>query len=183
MTGERKLPDPELVRRLVHYCPETGHIHWMPRDVGHFSSLRLCKTWNTRFAGKRAFATVNDDGYLVGWILGFKIRAHHIAMAVAYGAWPEHEVDHKNGDRSDNRLENLRHATRAQNALNTGGRASRSSPYVGVSFKTGRGWRARATINSVKQHIGYFSTEIEAAKARQKVLDDASCKWSRRVCV
>lgn len=81
-------------------------------------------------------------------------------------------VDHINGDTLDNRRENLRVCTWAQNSLN---RAKHKhaihSIYKGVGFENGsspRKWSARVHFNGVRKRVGRYATEIEAAKAYDK---------------
>jgi len=66
-------------------------------------------------------------------------------------------VDHLDGDINNNRIENLRLCTPAQNEWN--------KPCKGVSFEKGK-WRARLRVNGKNIHIGLFNSEIEAQKAR-----------------
>lgn len=76
------------------------------------------------------------------------------------------KVDHENRNKLDNRRANIRPATSAQNMANRSKWIKQaSSKFKGVSWsKERRKWRAYAGENS-KHHIGYFHSEIEAAKA------------------
>lgn len=81
------------------------------------------------------------------------------------------EVDHINGNRLDNRTENLRVCSRSDNNLNRHAGVGRSM-YVGVSyFKPAKLWRAYITINGKRTEIGYFRTEEAAASARRDYED------------
>lgn len=81
-------------------------------------------------------------------------------------------VDHINGNGLDNRLENLRICTRQQNNLNIGRSIHRkyTSQYMGVSYVPNLNkknpWMAGISINNKRKALGYFKTELEAAKAR-----------------
>lgn len=76
------------------------------------------------------------------------------------------EVDHINGDKLDNRRENLRVVTRAQNGQNVASQRNASSSHRGVSFyKQTNCWVAFCGVNGQKVHLGYHKTELEAAKA------------------
>lgn len=123
---------------------------------------------NSRFAGKSAFET-NSKGYRVATINGKKILAHRAVWAFAYGSWPKLELDHINGDRSDNRIENLRAVTFSENHKNTKMKRSNTSGYNGVSIikETGR-WRARAKVNGQIINLGVYSCATAAAVARKK---------------
>jgi hypothetical protein len=78
-------------------------------------------------------------------------------------------VDHINGDKLDNRKENLRLCTQNENTKNARKRASATSKYKGVSFpKTRNKWQVQIQLNKKKMHVGYYTDEIEAAKAYDK---------------
>lgn len=117
-------------------------------DADRVLSFRWCRC-GPGYVGHRA------DGKVVS--------LHRFIVGLAPG--DGREVDHINGDRLDNRRENLRIVTRAQNNQNTPARGG-SSAHRGVSFckQTGR-WRATAGLNGKLHHIGRFDTEAEAAEA------------------
>ncbi|MFH1371856.1 MAG: HNH endonuclease [Planctomycetota bacterium] len=75
-------------------------------------------------------------------------------------------VDHKNSNSLDNRRENLRIATQAENMLNRKKRANTSSRYIGVWFAKEKGkWESRITHKGKKVYIGSFEIEEAAARA------------------
>lgn len=75
-------------------------------------------------------------------------------------------VDHKNNGSLDNRMANLRVATRSQNCQNVPKRKNTSSQFIGVSFsKEEKKWRAYITYKGKRIYLGYFDNEIDAAKA------------------
>lgn len=83
-------------------------------------------------------------------------------------------VDHINNNPLDNRKVNLRIVTQQQNNMNVSSRKGSSSKYVGVYFrKETNKWCAQITINGIKKHIGKFTNEIDAVKAR----DTATLKY------
>jgi hypothetical protein len=75
-----------------------------------------------------------------------------------HGKWPKELIDHKNRNPVDNRLENLRECTYAQNNQNTPPR----NGHKGVS-KHGKQWSARIKINGKDEYIGFYKTPEEAA--------------------
>jgi hypothetical protein len=91
------------------------------------------------------------------------IRMHRLVLT----APSDVEVDHRSGDSLDNTRSNLRLATRQQNQQNRRKRAGTSSKYRGVSFYTQtQRWRAAIRDTGGRDcHLGYFSTETEAAHA------------------
>jgi hypothetical protein len=100
--------------------------------------------------------------------VGAKVRDLHLVIWEAHhgprpdGMW----VDHINGDPTDNRIENLRLATPAQNAANQGLQKRSATGYKGVRWEKAKqryvssvGWEGKT------RHIGYFDCPVEAAKA------------------
>lgn len=101
----------------------------------------------------------NGNGYIRIEIDGRRYHAHRLAWFYSFGEWPQY-IDHINGDRADNRLQNLRNATQSQNAANM----KRGKP-KGISFdqRTKR-WVAQITVNYKNHFLGRFETP-EAAHA------------------
>lgn len=172
-----KLPSISSCRNLFRYDPDTGFIFW------NFNTQKSA-SWNGKYAGKRAFTCKDKDGYLVSRFPNpdtGKVethRAHRIAILLHTGMPPPAFVDHKNGDKSDNRYENIRPATQAQNNMNTGTRKGRSSQFVGI-HKVGDRWRAMVQINGKQKHIGIFCSEEEAARARDEVVSREYGEFAR----
>jgi hypothetical protein len=100
----------EYVRRRLDYDPETGIFVWKLRGPDN-------KTWNTRYAGEVA-GNIKSDGYRQINIDGKLYRAARLAWLITNGEWPENEIDHINRKRDEDRLTNLREATRTENNNN-----------------------------------------------------------------
>jgi len=81
---------------------------------------------------------------------------------------PKMVVDHINGNKTDNRKDNLRVVSQSENAFNSGIRVNNTSGYKGVSKFEDR-WRARIYINGKEKHLGLFTSKEEAAKAYNEV--------------
>ena len=78
----------------------------------------------------------------------------------------DHIIDHKNGDRLDNRRSNLRACDYFQNSTNTRIRSDNTSGYKGVSWdKTRRKWRAYFVLDGYQIHLGRYTDPIQAAHA------------------
>lgn len=108
----------------------------------------------------------NSNGYLLVRVDRSVLRVHRIAWMLHYGSDADGDIDHINGDRSDNRIENLRQATRSENLWNRGATKINTSGAKGVSWdKRRRKWRSRIGVNYKKIVLGYFQTVAEAAEA------------------
>ena len=132
-----------------------------------------CKSWNTKYAGKEAFTTFNNKGYQTGTLERATFLAHRVAWAIHYGEWPAFTVDHKDGNPSNNRLQNLRHVTRSVNQRNQKLSASNSSGVVGVCWNTSANkWKAHIYVTkggkSKRKHLGYFSKKADAIRVRKQ---------------
>lgn len=101
-----------------------------------------------------------------------KYLAHHVAWFFEYGVWPAKDLDHINRDRTDNRIENLREVSRAENLRNKGSLSSdRQTSYDCVSWhKANRKWQARVPykLDRKRPRVGYFNTDKEAYEALQR---------------
>ena len=106
--------------------------------------------------------SIHKTGYRhISW-RGKVQKAHRLIFMLHYGYLPP-EVDHINGDRQDNRIENLRPATRSENQCNRGAIASNTSGYPGVSWhKASKAWYVRVMKDGKSKIIGYFK-DLELA--------------------
>lgn len=143
----------ELLRKVLDYDPETGKFTWIAKVA---KRVRV---------GDEA-GSFNGRGYRTISVLDTKYQAHRLAWLLTYGRWPNHEIDHINGDKSDNRLCNLRECTPAENGQNLAAPASSSCGLIGASWGKHQGrWRAQITVNGRKQHLGYFDDKWAAHRA------------------
>lgn len=138
------------IRELLTYDPADGLFRWR-ESVG--SRAR---------AGDVAGST-DATGYVQIVLDGVKYFAHRLVWLHQFGDWPSDQIDHVNGLRSDNRLCNLRNATRSQNLANQGPRKDNSSGFKGVSFSARKAkWRAYIRQGGKQCHLGYFHSSDEA---------------------
>lgn len=160
------LPTVETLKRLLSYDPESGVLTWRergsmdcPRDGG--------KRWNSRYAGQEAFRVVHT-GYRQGMVNRVMVRAHRAAWAIYYGRWPDGDIDHINGNRSDNRIANLREVSRADNAKNQRPRKNSKSGILGVCRHGKDRWKAYIKVGDKPLHLGVFDSLDDAAEARAR---------------
>ena len=170
--AKKPIHSPDELRQLLRCNPETGKLWWKAREAhwfedGVFPAAVKARAWNKRFAGREGFVGDNGKGYRFSNICGQKYYAHRVIWALVFGPWPLHEIDHINGVRDDNRIENLREATTAENGRNKGISRMNSSGFKGVSlFKATGRWEAYISPGgSKKKHLGFFATRDEAAAA------------------
>ena len=181
--AKKTLPTPELLRQLVEYDPDRGLFWWKPRTPDHFQGaaypMRACSVWNALYAGKPAFITDNGLGYQRGRVMHFgALVAHRVAWAVHYDEWPTRFIDHINGDRADNRIANLRLATRSENNRNRLEGKNNTSGVMGVHWD-GHSWVARCGADGIRHHLGSFATLDLAAAARQEAVDRLHREFAR----
>lgn len=153
----RKPLDIEYLKSRFEYDTETGDLRWKPKPL----FKKFDNRWNIRFAGKIA-GCVNWCGYTQIGLDGKAIFAHRIVWAIVLGEQPPEIIDHKNRNKTDNRIENLTTATTSTNAFNKEGYSS--SGFKGV-HKDRNKWRARIMIDGRDHNLGSFDTPEEAADA------------------
>jgi hypothetical protein len=155
---------------LVNYNPNTGIFTWKYRNLDTFKSIFRAKTWNTRYAYKET-GCITKDGYLTIRIDDKAHYAHRLAWIYIYGKSPKKHIDHINGIRTDNRIENLREADSSENLQNQrkGHPDSKYSKLLGVSFhKRDKKYVSQIKTNGSHKNLGYFNTEEEAYNAYLK---------------
>lgn len=138
----------ERLREVVHYNPIDGIFTW-----------RVAKP---RYAIGSVAGRIRSDGYYAIKIDQRDYLAHRLAWLYTNG-YSAIEIDHKNGNRDDCRIENLRECTRSQNFANRGPKPGRSLP-KGVRPCRSR-FQARIVFNRKEIHLGIFDTVEEARAA------------------
>jgi len=172
--AKRELPTPEELRQLLRYEPETGKLYWLERPPEMFEGERrdstwACNSWNARYAGKEAFTCPDTCGYLRGRINRIAYSAHRVIWAITYGEWPPEQIDHINGQRRDNRTENLRSVTHAENMRNLPRMSGNTSGRTGVYWsKAGSKWYALIGVGGRMIYLGTFDCFEDAVAAREK---------------
>jgi len=153
------------VKSALNYDPETGVFTWKVRR------------------GQRgkvgASAGCSHRGYVRIALYGKSYMAHVLAFFYMTGDWPLHEIDHKDGDKANNRWANLREATRAQNMRNRSAYKNNKLGLKGISMHA-RG-RYQVTIYADKRpiYMGLYVSLDEAVKVRDRALKDVHADFAR----
>jgi hypothetical protein len=160
---KESLVSAEHARSILDYDPGTGIFTWKKRAGKTPDDNR----WNTRNACNEAGAT-HCGGYREICINGNRFLSHRLAWLIDTGEWPKDQIDHIDGDRSNNRRLNLRQATDSDNRKNQKIRSNNSSTVMGVSWRPKYGaWRARINVNKKDVHLGSFREFSDAVEARK----------------
>lgn len=155
-----RLPSRSRLRELLTYDEETGKLYWKPRPDARSS-------WNTRYAGKEAFTAMHNAGYKVGSIDDKMYLAHRVIWKMVTGEDPD-DIDHIDGDRTQNQISNLRSVTRAENLRNKKLEPSNTSGVMGVSWEPAlEKWGAYINVDNKRHRLGYYKEFDEAVMARQ----------------
>lgn len=157
---EPNMTQDELKSRLF-YNPETGEFTWLNNPL---APLR----WNNRYPGKKAGALMTI-GYILIRINKKPFLAHRLAFLYFYGFMPE-EVDHVDGNRSNNKISNLRAANRSINMKNLCRNTANKSGTTGVRWDDGRKkWAAYIQVNGKSVAPKRFKTRKEAEEYRKQL--------------
>jgi hypothetical protein len=150
----RPLPTADEVRALLDYDAAAGIFRWRDAPCTHI------------LAGAVA-GNCDMKGYTRISINGRQHKAHRLAWLYVTGAWPEHQIDHIDGQRSNNAISNLRSVTSFQNCHNRAKqRSPASSRYIGVSWeRIRRRWKAQIGLGGKQRYLGLFDTQEEAYSA------------------
>jgi len=159
----KTLPPRALLRELLDYDAETGEFTWRHRPREMFRNEQSFRRWNNRYPGKKV-GCLRQDGYLVVHLGAKSYTLHCFAWLYAHGEPVPPAIDHRDRDKTNNRVSNLRAATQSQNSANRGGRNA-----IGIKgIRAYKGsFRAHIRYNGAGIHLGTFATPEEAAKAYQ----------------
>lgn len=162
MARKPKLP-PKLgrLKELLNYDPDSGIFTW---KIDRGSGGAIFRVSAGSVAGGK---TIN--GYVTIGIDGTPYLAHRLAWFYVHGDWPD-EIDHRDRNRSNNAIDNLRPASHGQNCTNRPARSN--SGIIGVSSKRHNRWQAYIEIDGKSINLGSYKTIAEAAAARAKAEGD-----------
>ena len=141
----------EVLFRLEY---RKGHLWWVNPPAKSRAKV------GDRFGGK------NPYGYIVGNVCCKRLQEHRLVWFYHHGVWPKIIIDHINGIKDDNRIENLREVNFSQNSQNKKSHKNSSSGYKGVSWcKQTQKWKSCIKVNNTRKTLGRYKTEKEAAIA------------------
>jgi HNH endonuclease/AP2 domain len=141
----------ERLREVIEYNPETGEFRWK-------------KTLGSRAQSGKIAGSLDHQGYRIIRVNGTTYQAHRLVFLWMTGCWPAADIDHIDGNKANNRWENLREATPSQNVANSRRNRKNKSGFKGVHAQHGK-WVASITVNGRCIYLGYFDTPEEAHAA------------------
>ena len=166
-------PPPKLdrLKELYDYNPLTGH--FIMKEVPDKKAYR---NKGPRWVPGR-IAGIHDtkNGYISISIDGCRLQAHRLAWYLIHNEWPD-EVDHWDGNPSNNVISNLRNGTRGKNNMNSAGWAQEKRDHklprgVYHHFAKSKPYRSQIVVNRKQMHLGSFATIEEAQKAYQNAAE------------
>jgi len=141
---------------------ETGQVTWAERPRHHFTSDGFWLRSLRDKAGAKVPVFRESAGHLsVGVAIrgrNFKYLVHRIVWALAYGEYPDLDIDHIDNNPANNALSNLRLATRSQNCRN----AVKRTVGLKGAHMIGRNWLSATWVDGKHEWNGPFKTEREA---------------------
>lgn len=156
------LPAAEYLDECFIYNKKNGKIYWKKRPRYHFLSNQSFINFNSKYPLKEAGNKTNDGYLTVNLNRTNKYSVHRIIFKMIYRCDPEYIIDHINGNKLDNRIENLREANDCQNSWNKSVHKNNTSGFKNIRSVRNK-WRAEVTVNKKYFHLGYF-VNIDQAK-------------------
>lgn len=159
--------DIEYLKECFIYEASAGRLFWKQRPPQHFASLNACAVWNSKHAGAEA----GSPNTKKRWSTKIKAKLyqnHRLIWAIVNGAWPADQIDHINGNPEDNRIENLRVVSNAENQRNRSRSRNNTSGTNGVYWHSrDRVWSAYIRVGGKQRTLGTFASAAQAAAARK----------------
>lgn len=154
------MKDYDIVRRLFLYDEHTGKF---------FRIAKLSWKNNLYKVKKKEIISKNAYGYIEVSFNSKPCAVHRLIYLYMTGFYPEHDIDHIDGDRTNNKWENLRSVERKENLKNLGLRFDNTTGFTGVSFRKDISkYETYINLDGVKVRIGNFVNLEDAVRARLK---------------
>jgi len=141
VSNYKSLPQQEYLKECFDYNPEIGELRWKERPLSHFKSKRSFSMWNSKFANKVSCSVLNT-GYSSVTI-------------------------NKDGNVSNNKIENLKLATRVENGMNNGISRNNTSGNTRIRLAENGRFQSEIRINGKNMRLGTFDTLEEAIVTRE----------------
>lgn len=152
----KKLPDWKHINNKYFY--KDGSLYFKNAET----------TWVK--PGMKAGCTHKNTGYVSVSVLGQRYQAHRVIWKLLKKEEPNGEIDHINGDRADNRIENLRLIDKQKNLLNQKLYRNNKSGIHGVYFcKSKKKWCVQLTFKGVQKYYGSYELLEDAIAQRKKI--------------
>lgn len=143
----------KFLKDILHYDQNTGLVTWLITPSKHIAPGSIA-------------GSMMRNGYIRITIKRYGYAAHRLIWLYMHGNFPPHEIDHINGIKNDNRLLNLRLATKSENGINQRLSSKNTSGYKGVYLnKPSKKWIAQCRSGGKRHHLGCFDTAEEAHAA------------------
>jgi hypothetical protein len=159
MSNKKNIISHDSLLSMVSYDRNSGEFFWNESGSGRKEKLGF-------FTG---------DGYLAVGIDYRTYRLHRLAWFYVFGVWPNGEIDHINGIKTDNRIDNLRDVSKSINMQNMRSpQKNNKSGFLGVSWSKHHGkYQARIGHKGLDVFLGYFNSPEDAhsayLKAKRKI--------------
>jgi hypothetical protein len=155
----REIASEELTQsslmKKVHYCPNSGEL----TRISSYYKSKIGSIAGSTMANGYRYIQIGKKNY----------RAHRIVWLYVYGHFPTSHIDHINGDRADNRIENLREASNSENMMNQGVSARNKSGYLGITWSQIRNrWCVGVKVLGKSKNVGRFLNLDDAISARDR---------------
>jgi hypothetical protein len=163
MTNPKNNIPINFLKQNIFYDNFSGILFWKENP-------EKSSQWNAKYSNKKVATPKNDKGYHIIKLnydgKRYNLTEHRVVWALIKNEWPRHTIDHKDNNKSNNKIDNLRIATVGENNKNKPSTKNSTSKYKGVSWKTKENkWYVAVRVNGKSTHFGVFYDEIEAALA------------------
>ena len=172
MKRRNNYPSTDRLKELFDY--RDGRLIWKDRPLDEFKNQRVWNMRNVKYAGKEAGSlqrSVRKGKEIYRWMISIDRKLYYRSNLV----WIYHdkeplnddnEVDHKNNNMLDDRIENLRISTRSQNCANKKIKSTNTTGYKNVRLRKDNGkYTSSICVDGDSRYLGQFDTAIEAHQA------------------